>query len=256
MSNCKRNAAVGLLVASTCLSGLFGYQGNTLSKANKELKQNVMEQAETINKLSSDYGKLESNYNMNEKSLKELEQKYEKEIKEKEDLIQKNADLAAENEKLVSAARARQLRRAAETKKKNETSSKPVSSSSNTKISLSASELNLLERLVECEAGAEPTEGQIAVVNVVLNRRRSGQFPNTITGVIYDKGQFSPVASGFINNVTVSSRVKSSVRRALDGETVVSNDTLYFFATWVSADNPIRNHVTVTKTIGGHHFGK
>ena len=54
MSNCKRNAAVGLLVASTCLSGLFGYQGNELSKVNKELKQNVIEQEEAINKLVED----------------------------------------------------------------------------------------------------------------------------------------------------------------------------------------------------------
>ena len=54
----------------------------------------------------------------------------------------------------------------------------------------------MLAALVECEAGGESYEGQLAVASVVVNRVKSGSFPNTISGVIYQGGQFSPVASG------------------------------------------------------------
>ena len=59
-----------------------------------------------------------------------------------------------------------------------------------------ASDLAMLAALVECEAGGESYEGQLAVASVVVNRVKSGSFPNTISGVIYQGGQFSPVASG------------------------------------------------------------
>ena len=51
-------------------------------------------------------------------------------------------------------------------------------------------ERQLLERLVECEAGAESMTGKIAVVNVVLNRIKSDDFPDSITDVIYQKNQW------------------------------------------------------------------
>ena len=54
----------------------------------------------------------------------------------------------------------------------------------------------MLAALVECEAGGEGYEGQWAVASVVINRVKSGSFPNTVSGVIYQGGQFSPVASG------------------------------------------------------------
>lgn len=57
-------------------------------------------------------------------------------------------------------------------------------------------EAYLLAAIIQCEAEGEPYEGKIAVGNVVLNRVKSSRFPNTITGVIYQKKQFSPVASG------------------------------------------------------------
>ena len=50
----------------------------------------------------------------------------------------------------------------------------------------------LLAALIFCEAGGEPYEGQVAVGAVVMNRVRSGIFPNSITEVIYQSGQFGP----------------------------------------------------------------
>ena len=54
----------------------------------------------------------------------------------------------------------------------------------------------LFARLIQCEAGEEPYEGQVAVGAVVMNRVRSGAYPNTVKGVIYASGQFTPAGSG------------------------------------------------------------
>lgn len=58
------------------------------------------------------------------------------------------------------------------------------------------SDLVLLATLIYVEAGAEPYEGQCAVGACVMNRIRSAEFPNSIIGVIYDPGQFTPVTTG------------------------------------------------------------
>lgn len=57
-------------------------------------------------------------------------------------------------------------------------------------------ELYLLAAIIQCEAEGEPYLGQLAVGSVVMNRVHSSKFPNTITEVVYQKKQFSPVASG------------------------------------------------------------
>lgn len=58
------------------------------------------------------------------------------------------------------------------------------------------SDAYLLGAIIQCEADGEPYEGKLAVGSVVLNRVKSAYFPNTVSGVIYQSGQFSPVASG------------------------------------------------------------
>ena len=67
--------------------------------------------------------------------------------------------------------------------------------------SVSQADLDLMAAIIECEAGGEPYEGKIGVGAVVMNRVRSSQFPNTISEVIYQSGQFSPVASGKLASV-------------------------------------------------------
>ena len=62
-----------------------------------------------------------------------------------------------------------------------------------------AGELYWLSRIICAESGAESMSGQIAVGNVILNRVRSGSFPNTVEGVIFDRKdavQFEPVSNG------------------------------------------------------------
>lgn len=63
-------------------------------------------------------------------------------------------------------------------------------------INIDVSDRELLGALIQCESDGEPWEGKIAVGSVVLNRARSGVYPDTIVGVIYQSGQFAPVASG------------------------------------------------------------
>jgi len=82
----------------------------------------------------------------------------------------------------------------------------------------------LLAALIQCEAGSESYEGQVAVGAVVMNRVRSGAYPNSIHGVIYASGQFTPALNGKVNALYESGNIKSSCIQAA-GEAIsgVSN---------------------------------
>lgn len=120
----------------------------------------------------------------------------------------------------------------------------------------SAYEIELLQRLVECEAGAESMEGKIAVANVVMNRIKSDKFPNSIEGVIYQENQFEPIVSGVIYEKTPSEDSKEAVRRALMGEKAVPEDIVNFWASWLDSSHELWNHLTPVMTIGVHHFAR
>ena len=72
-------------------------------------------------------------------------------------------------------------------------------------------ETTILAATIQLEAGNEPYEGQVAVGAVIMNRVRSGGYPNSISGVVYQAGQFS--VSGRIA-ATAASGVKSSCMQA------------------------------------------
>lgn len=61
-------------------------------------------------------------------------------------------------------------------------------------------DLELLAALIHAEAGNQDMTGKRLVADVVLNRVASPKFPNDISGVIYDPGQFSPVRNGSLNH--------------------------------------------------------
>ena len=117
-------------------------------------------------------------------------------------------------------------------------------------------EIDLLERLVYCEAGNQTLEAKVAVVNVVLNRVKSEEFPDTITEVVYQKRQFSPVGSGWIKTVTATEECKEAVQLALKGKKIVSSNTKYFFATWLDKSHAMWKQTKITKTIGKIAFGE
>ena len=74
----------------------------------------------------------------------------------------------------------------------------------------------LLAALIHCEAGGEPYEGQVAVGAVVMNRVRSAAYPDTIHGVIYASGQFTPAMSGKVNRVYESGKIYASCIQAAE----------------------------------------
>ncbi len=94
-------------------------------------------------------------------------------------------------------------------------------------VPCSQQDYEVLQRIVEAEAGICDIKGRILVANVVLNRVRSSEFPNTITGVVYQKSQFSPVNDGRLNSCRVTAETMEAVDRALAGEDY-SQGALYF----------------------------
>ncbi len=60
----------------------------------------------------------------------------------------------------------------------------------------SKADLRLMASIINCEAGSEPYQGKLAVGIVIMNRVSSKAFPGSIKGVVYQKGQFSPVRNG------------------------------------------------------------
>lgn len=82
----------------------------------------------------------------------------------------------------------------------------------------------LLAALIYCEAGGESYEGQLAVGAVVMNRVRSSAYPDSIHGVIYASGQFTPALNGKVNKVYESGKIREScVRAAEEAISGVSN---------------------------------
>lgn len=74
----------------------------------------------------------------------------------------------------------------------------------------------LLANLIYCEAGGEIYEGQVAVGAVVINRLLSSRYPDTLTGVIYQPWQFSPVASGRYALALAENKATASCYKAAD----------------------------------------
>lgn len=105
-----------------------------------------------------------------------------------------------------------------------------AASAQSSTVSAGSGDLAMLAALIECEAGGESYTGKVAVGAVVLNRVRSGSFPNSISEVIYQSGQFSPVSSGKFQNVLsrgARSDCYEAAAAALAGENPVGN-CLYF----------------------------
>lgn len=126
-------------------------------------------------------------------------------------------------------------------------------SSSSTTSSSNSSNVNLLARLVYGEARGEPYTGQVAVAAVVLNRVNSSSFPNTIAGVIYQKGAFNVVDDGQINLSPNSTAVKAA-QDALNGWDP-SYGAIYYFNPNTATNKWIWSR-PVTVVIGKHRFCK
>lgn len=95
-------------------------------------------------------------------------------------------------------------------------------------VAASGDEMLLLAALIQAEAGNQPYEGQLAVGAVVMNRVKSGAYPNTISGVISAPGQFGPAAPGKVAAIMASgprSSCMQAAQAAINGETTVGSVT-------------------------------
>lgn len=121
-----------------------------------------------------------------------------------------------------------------------------------------AEEREVLERIVEAEAGGQDLKGRILVANVILNRVRSECFPDTVREVVFAHRQFSPVQNGRYAQVVVSGTTKKAVRLALNG-TDYSKGALYFMCREASDPKNIEwfdRELTKVKEYGCHEFFK
>lgn len=112
-----------------------------------------------------------------------------------------------------------------------------------------------LARIIEAEASGEPYKGKVAVGEVILNRVKSNNFPNTIWGVIFDDNfgiQFEPVANGTIYNTPSSDSIVAA-KEALSGSNYSSN-SLYFLNPKIAQSNWITKNRKYCMTIANHDF--
>ena len=117
------------------------------------------------------------------------------------------------------------------------------------------SNVQLLARAINGEARGEPYEGQVAVGAVIMNRVKSSKFPNTIAGVIYQKGAFTAVSDGQINvPIAQGSTVLKAAQDALNGWDPTGG-AIYYFNPNTATSKWIWSR-QIIKTIGKHHFCK
>ncbi len=211
-----------------------------LEQAKKEQEQNREELGEYKVQVVAEQGRVSglvsqtsSNLNATANQISEAEAAalaYEQQLKEQE------AELSALRAKLAEEIRMAELAA--------QSSWRDIS-----EVSFAEGDRYLLANLIYCEAGAEPYSGQVAVGSVVMNRVLSSVYPDTVTGVIYQSGQFSPVASGRLAFALAEGRATGSCYQAADevmgGTTNVSN--CVYFRTPVDGIEP-------KYRIGGHIF--
>lgn len=222
-----------MLVKSEYIQQLTQYDRDMLT----EMENLYQRQQTAKTELDSDISQLNALKSEAEKeqtSLKELLASTKEELSNTSDNIAAAEQLALEYEKQLEEERiarekaeAEEARRQAEANKGSDTSS----ATSTTPISYDTSDLAMLAAIIECEAGNQPYEGMLAVGSVVINRVNSPRFANSISGVLYAPGQFTPVASGRFTIVLARGASESCVRAAkevLDGHITI--DALYFHA--------------------------
>ena len=115
----------------------------------------------------------------------------------------------------------------------------------------SESDVYLLAKTIYAEGRGEPYVGQVAIGAVVMNRIRSPQFPNTVSGVVYQKHAFTAVSDGQIN-LTPNDTAMKAARDAINGWDP-SGGALYYYNPAVATSAWIFDRQTIT-VIGKHVF--
>ena len=115
---------------------------------------------------------------------------------------------------------------------------------------LSADNVNdvyLLAALIQCEAGNEVHEGQVAIGDVVMNRLRTGRYGSSVYSVVYAKSQFGPAGSGMVAQVYANGPKASCIAAAQEAMSGVN-----YIGTATSFRNVNSGHVGIV--VGNHVF--
>ena len=141
-------------------------------------------------------------------------------------------EIRAEEEK--AAQEAAKAAKEAEAKKRAEAEKKAANSS----------DVAVLAALVQLEAGGESYEGKLAVASVVMNRVRSGGYPNSVSGVVYQSGQFPPAGTARMASLVANGAGSDCVKAAKQAIGGVSNigSLKHFHAARLGGDVVIGNH--------------
>ena len=242
---------------SSFVQMLTEYEQNQLEKL-KETKEKLIDK-------QTEYENCLVEYEKEKTELDEYEREVVTQLEKIEGLIDDTADSISSYDDKIEATQAQMVeyedRLAAQEsnidnlKKQIEEEKKITEQAGNaswrevTSVATAEGDRKLLANIIYTEAGNEPYIGKVAVGAVVMNRVRSSVFPDTIVGVIYQKRQFSPVASGRLALALAKDSADEDCYKAADaalsGVTNV-DDCLYF-------RTPV-NSITPRYVIGGHIF--
>ena len=143
------------------------------------------------------------------------------EVKAEAEEAKKEAERKAEEE----------AKRIAEEKQRKAEEEARLAAEEAARAQIAAEDQKLLASIIFCEAGNQPYEGQVAVGAVVMNRVKSGIYPNSISEVIYQSGQFGPAMTGWLDTVRASNGyTATAMQAAADAMAGVNpvGDCLYF----------------------------
>ena len=192
---------LGLLLSSSCLPEFIN-RAEYISQITEYDRDMLEELAETSEEISEKEEQLLED----QKYLASLQKDLDKKIATASD------ELTTYKAKLEKAKReAKRLEEEAlkvvepvvpdKDKSENKTDSDSDTSSNGSSISATASDVELLAALLECEAGNSNYEALLAVGSVVVNRMKSRHYPDTVRGVIYQSGQFPPAHDGKVDKI-------------------------------------------------------
>lgn len=128
-----------------------------------------------------------------------------------------------------------------------------TSDTSSSSTNYSNNDVTLLARLIYGEARGESYVGQVAVGAVVMNRIKSASFPNTMSGVIYQRNAFTAVNDGQIN-LTPNATAKKAAQDAMNGWDPTYG-AIYYYNPKIATSSWIFSRQT-TIVIGNHIFAK
>ena len=128
------------------------------------------------------------------------------------------------------------------------------SSSASGAGSLSTSDINLLARVIAAEARGESYTGQVAVGAVILNRVRHPSFPDTLSGVVYQRGAFTCMTDGQFSVTSIPESCRNAAKAAANGWDPTGG-AIYYYNPAKTSNAWMRSRPVLT-TIGSHVFCK